>query len=180
LAVPEHNLIQKEQAMDDPITPRTRAPGELDNPIEALKRDHDFVRKLSDIFQNDKSMDAKKQAAKQMVQAIHTHSRLEETVFYPAVRQVEPGMIGHFEQEHLKTDDLVAALMGMSLDEPQAERMVNDLIKMTLHHIQEEEQDFFPKLQNAQLDMTAIGLQMQAFEANLVHMQAQMSNQPRK
>jgi hypothetical protein len=67
-------------------------------------------------------------------------------------------MIGHFEQEHLKADDLVATLMGMSMDEPQADRMMRDLINMTLHHIQEEEQDFFPKLEQAQLDMTAIGL----------------------
>jgi hypothetical protein len=44
-------------------------------------------------------------------------------------------------------------------------------------HIQEEENDFFPKLQQAGIDMTPIGLEMQAFEANMVHMQAQMSDQ---
>jgi hemerythrin superfamily protein len=152
----------------------------VDRPVEALKQDHELVRKLSDAYLNDTSVEAKKQAARQMVQAIHTHSRLEESVFYPAVRQVEPGMIGHFEQEHLKADDLLATLQGMSLDEPESDRMLRELINMTLHHIQEEEQDFFPKLEQAQLDMTAIGLQMQSFEANLVHMQAQLGQQPRK
>jgi hemerythrin superfamily protein len=148
-----------------------------DHPIEILLQEHDLVRKLADAYLNDKSAEAKKQAARQLVQAIHTHSRLEESVFYPAVRQVDAAMIGHFEEEHLKADDLVAALLGMSMDEPQAERMVRDLINMTLHHVQEEENGLFPKLEQAGMDMTALGLQMQSFEANLVHMQAQMSDQ---
>jgi hemerythrin superfamily protein len=173
-------MFKRSTQMDDPVTPRNTESFPVDRPVEALLKDHELVRRLSDAYLNDTSMDAKKQAATQMVQAIHNHSRLEESVFYPAVRQVEPGMIGHFEQEHLKADDLVATLMGMSMDEPQADRMLRDLINMTLQHIQEEEQDFFPKLEQAQLDMTAIGLQMQALEANLVHMQAQASQGARK
>jgi hypothetical protein len=35
----------------------------------------------------------------------------------------------------------------------------------------------FPELKRAALDLTSIGLEMQAFEANLVHMQAQLSDQ---
>ena len=35
----------------------------------------------------------------------------------------------------------------------------------------------FTELRQARLDLTAIGLQMQAFEANLVHLQAQLSDQ---
>jgi hemerythrin superfamily protein len=166
-------MFKEEHAMDDPITPRSSEAFPVDHPVDALLQDHELVRRLADAYINDTSRDAKKQAAKQLVQALHTHSRLEESVFYPAVRQVEPGMIGHFEQEHLKADDLVATLMGMSLDEPHADRLLRDLITMTLQHIKEEEQDFFPKLEQAHLDMTPIGLQMQAFEANLVHMQAQ-------
>lgn len=63
------------------------------------------------------------------------------------------------------------------MDEPRSAQMLQQLIDMTMHHIQEEENEFFPKLQQAQMDMTPIGLQMQAFEANLVHMQAQASQQ---
>jgi len=55
--------------------------------------------------------------------------------------------------------------------------MLRQLIDMTMHHIQEEEGQFFPKLEQAGMDMTPIGLQMQAFEANLVHAQAQSSRQ---
>lgn len=150
----------------------------VDRPVEALLRDHRLVRQLADHYLNSDNVDVKKQAASQILQALHTHSRLEESVFYPAVRAVEPGMIGHFEQEHLKADDLLATLQGMSLDEARSEQLMRELISMTMHHIQEEEEQFFPMLEQAQLDMTAIGLEMAALEANLIHMQAQASASP--
>jgi hemerythrin superfamily protein len=161
----------------DPIHPHTQQAFPVDNPVEALLRDHKLVRQLADHYLNSDSMEVKKQAATQLLQAIHTHSRLEESAFYPSVRQVAPDLIGHFEQEHLKVDDLLATLQGMSMDEARAEPMMRDMLSSLMNHIQEEESDFFPKLQQANIDMTPIGLAMQAFEANMVHVQAQMSDQ---
>jgi len=149
----------------------------VDRPVEALLRDHNTVRKLADTYANSQNMDVKKQAAAQILQLLETHAKLEESVFYPAVRDVDASMVGHFEQEHQKADDLLESLKGMSMDDPQSEQMLRQLIDMTMHHIQEEEGQFFPKLEQAGMDMTPIGLQMQAFEANLVHAQAQSSQQ---
>lgn len=149
----------------------------VERPVEALLRDHRLVRKLAEAYLNDQSMEARKQAARQMVQALHTHSRLEESIFYPGVKHIDPGMIGHFEEAHLKTDDLVATLQGMTLDEPNADHLVRELIHMAMRHIDEEEMRFFPKLEQAHIDMTPIGLEMQAFEANLIHMQAAVPDQ---
>lgn len=149
----------------------------VDRPVEALLRDHNTVRRLVDAYRNSQSNDARMEAAKQIVMLLEMHSQLEESVFYPAVRDIDASMIGHFEQEHQKTDDLVQTLKGISMDDPQAEQMLSQLIDMSMHHIEEEENQFFPKLEQANMDMTPIGLQMQAFEANLVHMQAQ-SSQP--
>lgn len=149
----------------------------VDRPVEALLRDHNMVRKLADSYLNSQNTEVKKQAAQQILTLLEIHSRLEETVFYPAVRNVDASMIGHFEQEHQKTDDLLQSLKSMSTDEPQAGQMMRQLLDMTMHHIQEEESEFFPKLEQAAMDMAPIGLQMQAFEANLVHVQAQSTQQ---
>jgi hemerythrin superfamily protein len=157
---------------DDPTKP-SQPMDPVEHPLDLLIRDHELVRKLADAYCNTQDKEVKKQAAKQMLQALHTHSRVEESVFYPGVRQVDQAMIAHFEQEHLKTDDLVATLQGMSLDEPRADQLMRDLIKSTLHHIEQEEKEFFPKLERANMDMAPIGLEMQSFEANLIHMQAQ-------
>ena len=147
-----------------------------DNPIQALLRDHNLVRMLADRYLNSSSPAVKKQAATQLLQAIHTHSRLEESVFYPGVRAIEPNLIAHFEEEHLNADDVLAALEGMALDAPRAAGLMRELIQHVMTHIDEEETELFPMLQHAALDLTPVGLEMQAFEANLIHMQAQLSN----
>jgi hemerythrin superfamily protein len=162
---------------DDPITQVSHEAFPVDNPVQALLRDHDLVRKLADRYRNSASPDAKKQAAPQLVQAIHMHSRLEESVFYPGVRRVEPNLIAHFEEEHLAVDDILATLQGMSMSDAAAAPLVDEMIDSVLAHIEEEEKQFFPQLRQAAIDMTPIGLEMQAFEANMVHLQAQMSDQ---
>ena len=150
-----------------------------DDPIDALVRDHDLVRKLANTYLNSQDMAVKKQAATQLLQAIHTHSRLEESIFYPNVRCIDEGLVGHFEQDHLKVDELLATLQGMALDAPRAEPMMREMLNAVLSHIDEEEQQLFPRLRQSNADMSDIGLQMQSFEANLVHMQAQASDQIR-
>jgi hemerythrin superfamily protein len=65
----------------------------------------------------------------------------------------------------------------MGPDEPRAEPMMRELLSSLLSHIDEEENDLFPRLRQSNVDMADIGLQMQALEANLVHMQAQASDQ---
>ncbi len=151
----------------------------MDNvdPIQALTRDHDMVRKLADTYLNSSDMEVKKQSAIQLLQAIHTHSRLEESIFYPNVRCLDDNLVRHFEQDHLKVDDLLATLQGMQPDEPRAEPLMREMLNAVLSHIDEEEQQLFPRLQRSNVDMSDIGLQMQSFEANLVHMQAQASDQ---
>jgi hemerythrin superfamily protein len=162
--------------IDDPIHPEPHEAFPVDNPIQALLRDHNLVRSLADRYTKSDSLDVRKQAAAQLLQAIHLHSRLEESVFYPAVRCIEPNLIAGFEEEHLNADQLLAALQGTGLDQPRADALMRELISEVLGHIDEEETELFPMLQNAALDLTPIGLEMQAFEANLVHMQAQLSN----
>ena len=148
-----------------------------DRPFEALVRDHDMVRALADRYLNSDSQEVKKQAGKQILQALHMHSRLEESVFYPAVRCIDESLIRHFEQDHQKVDELLATLDGMALDDAHSDGLMRELIGAVTAHIQEEENDLFPRIEGSGVDMTPVGLQMQAFEANMVHTQAQLSEQ---
>ncbi len=163
--------------MDDPAMNRSQDSFPVDRPIEALKRDHAMVRTLADAYFNSDSEAAKLNAAEQILMLMETHSLLEESVFYPAVREVDATLIDQFEQAHQKTDEMLAALKNMGLSTPDALPLFEELIDLHLQHIQEEEKDFFPTLENSNIDMTPIGLQMQAYEANLVHIQAQANQQ---
>ena len=105
----------------------------VDRPVEALLRDHNLVRRLAEAYLNDTSMDARRQAATQMLQALEMHSRLEESVFYPAVRNVDAGLIAHFEEEHHKTDDTLNAIKGMPDDAPQRDRQDHHHLRAAPH-----------------------------------------------
>ncbi|GIZ53930.1 hemerythrin domain-containing protein [Noviherbaspirillum aridicola] len=149
----------------------------VDRPVEALLRDHQMVRTLVESYRNTDSDQVKINAAEQILMLLETHSLLEEGVFYPGVRDVNPEMIDHFEQEHQKTDEMLAELKRISLSDPQAFTIFEQVVEATLHHIEEEENEFFPQLEQANMDMTPLGLQMQAHEANLAHIQAQANQQ---
>ncbi len=148
-----------------------------DRPIEALTQEHTMVRDLANAYLSSDKADIKRELTPQITSLVEMHSRMEETVFYPAVRNIDSTMISHFEEEHHKVDDLLQTLKGASPDDPQCDQTMRQMLDMVLRHIQEEETQFFPKLERANLDMTDIGLQMQAFEANLVHAAAQSSEQ---
>jgi len=147
-----------------------------DTPLQALLRDHHLVRELARYYLSSDSPAVKKQAATQLLHAIHAHSRLEESVFYPGVRGIEPNLIAQLEEEHLTADDLLATLGVLDMAEPRFDNLLRELIDVVLAHMDEEETELFPMLQHAAFDMTPVGLEMQAFEANLVHLQGQLSN----
>jgi len=149
----------------------------VDRPTEALLRDHNMVRALAERYMNSDSQEVKTQAGKQILQAVHMHSRLEESVFYPAVRCIDESLVGHFEHDHQKVDELLATLDGMSLADAHSDALMRELIAALSAHIQEEENDLFPRIEGSGVDMTPVGVQMAAFEANMVHMQAQLSDQ---
>jgi hemerythrin superfamily protein len=149
----------------------------VDRPVEALLRDHRLVRTLIESYWSSGSEAVKINAAEQILMLLETHALLEEGTFYPAVREVAPELIALFEQQHAQTDELLVRLKETGLADTEAFLRFEQLIEMMLMHIEEEETQFFPQLEAANLDMTAIGLQMQAQEANLVHVQAQANQQ---
>jgi len=145
------------------------------HPIQALMRDHQLVRKLAGHYLDSTSPEVRKQAAAQLVQAVHNLERLKETVFYPGVRRVEPNLVAHLEEESLDVDDVLAALQGSGLDAAHTDALVRALIAAVLAHMRDDETTLFPLLQHAAIDLMPVGLEMRAFEANLVHGQARQS-----
>ena len=148
----------------------------VDRPVDALVRDHDMVRKLVEAYRNSDSDAVRLNAAEQVLMLVETHSLLEEQVFYPAVREADPALIGSFEQEHQKTDALLVALKEKSLNAPDSFEMFEQMISLLMPHIDREETEFFPALEKSGMDMKPIGLQMQAYEADTVHTQARASD----
>lgn len=152
------------------IDSRMRQRGEFpaDQPMEALKTDHGYVRELFDSYFRAKDAGERKDLGAHILSLLEMHTELEENVFYPRVREVDPSLVGQCEEEHAQARRLIEALKPVDEGDPQAEPLFRQLAEAILSHVDVEEQQLFPKIAQANLDLGAIGSEMQAFEIRAI------------
>jgi hemerythrin superfamily protein len=84
--------------------------------------------------------------------ALEEHARIEEDVFYPAVRAEVPDEASDILEsleEHLIVKRLVAELQEMSADDEAYEAKATVLAENVRHHVREEEDELFPAVREA-------------------------------
>jgi len=127
-----------------------------------LARDHAEVKKL--FKQYEKLADAEaegeeRQALAERICAMLTvHATIEEEIFYPAAREadVEDDLLDEAEVEHASAKDLIAQIQAMSPDEALYDAKVTVLGEYIDHHVQEEENEMFPKCRRAEMDLAGL------------------------
>ena len=130
--------------------------------IKLLTSDHDTVRGLFDDFKKAKeadNTDRMREIQKKIFSEIDTHARIEEEIFYPAVRELGVDdlteVVAEGIQEHHVVKVLMREIEQVSGDETFASKMAV-LIENVEHHAEEEEKEMFPDLRkhmdDAQLD----------------------------
>ena len=134
--------------------------------IAMLRADHDKVKKLFKKFEElheDESNDEAKQVATQICNELTVHTRIEEEIFYPAVREAidEEDLLNEAEVEHASCKDLIAQIQRMSADDGMYAAKVIVLGEYIDHHVEEEHTEMFPKAKKAKkLDLKALGERM--------------------
>lgn len=121
--------------------------------IVQLKDDHRDIRKLFRDFEaaGENATARKGQLVKRMIELLTVHTYIENEVMYPRVRELLPDLeddILESYEEHHVADVLVSELFAMK---PTAERFdakTTVLIESVRHHMDEEEQDWFPKVRD--------------------------------
>src|SRR5690349_7383125 len=119
--------------------------------IVLLKEDHKRVKKLFKDFQ-EAGEDAKVRKGKivsQILEELTVHTYLENEVMYPAVRKALPDLeedvLESYEEHHV-ADVLCMELFTMSPEDEHFDAKTTVLIENVTHHIEEEEQEWFPKV----------------------------------
>lgn len=122
--------------------------------IVLLKQDHKEIRKLFRDF-NGAGPDAqatKGQLVKKIIEALTVHTYLENECMYPEVRrllpELEDDILESFEEHHV-ADVLVTELATMKPGDERFDAKTTVLIESVDHHIQEEEDNWFPKVREA-------------------------------
>lgn len=129
---------------------------------QLIKRDHKKVEGLFNKFDKTKSPSAKKKICEQVIQELEVHAKLEEEIFYPAVRQHlgEEEMLAEAKQEHQEAKQIMAELKKADAEGEEFESKFADLVEGVQHHVEEEEGEMLPKAEESDMDLQEYGDRM--------------------
>ena len=109
------------------------------------------MRRIFREFERAKDATATKQQrlVDKMMTLLKQHTYIENEVMYPRVRellpQLEDDILESYEEHHV-ADVLVVELSTMKAGDARFDAKTTVLIENVTHHIEEEEQDWFPKV----------------------------------
>lgn len=138
-----------------------------------LTRDHTEVHKL--FKQYEKLADAEadgsdRQAlAEQICDLLTMHATAEEEIFYPAAREagVESDLLDEAEVEHASAKALIAQIRATGPDEELYDAKVKVLGEYIDHHVEEEEEEMFPKCRKSDMDLATLAQRIAERKAEL-------------
>ena len=128
--------------------------------LDMLAEDHKKVQKMFKDFEKIQNDDqAKQQLVEKCCADLTIHARLEEELFYPALRDAikQVDLINEAQVEHATAKQLIAELSAMQPDEELYDAKFTVLGEYVRHHIEEEEKEIFPKAKKAALDLEGMG-----------------------
>ena len=136
--------------------------------VTLLTTDHKEVKKLFESYEAlvraDTESSEKQALALQICATLTVHATIEEEVFYPAAREglEEQDLLDEAEVEHASAKDLIAQIEGMEAGDELYDAKVKVLGEYIDHHVKEEEDELFPKVKRAKLDLEALGGELAA------------------
>lgn len=134
-----------------------RAAGFVSTVFEMLKEDHDKVKKLFEDFESAEGRE-RGEIAKTAIQELEIHADLEERLIYPAIRAEldDADMMNEAVEEHHLVHVLIAELKKLKSGDEKFQAKFSVLSELVKHHIQEEEDEMFPKAEACDIDWESL------------------------
>jgi hemerythrin superfamily protein len=113
-----------------------------------LKRQHREVERLFSAALKAKDAKTRRATMDEITKALEHHTEIEETIFYPAVREIgtqkAEDMVGEAFEEHHVVKLVLAELPKLEPDAENFEAKMTVLKELVGHHVEEEENEMFP------------------------------------
>jgi hemerythrin superfamily protein len=122
--------------------------------IVLLKNDHKTVEKLFKEFEKagEKAYREKRRIADGIIEELTVHAYIEEEIFYPAAREAVPETKDHVlesVEEHHVVVWMLSELLGLDPADETFDAKVTVLTENVRHHVEEEEDEWFPEVRAA-------------------------------
>ncbi|WP_447986150.1 hemerythrin domain-containing protein [Nitrospira sp. Nam74] len=128
------------------------------NAVELLREDH---RKVQDLFEEFEGADnrSRQRIADQALIELEIHTKLEEELVYPAIRDAidEEDLMDEALEEHHAVELLMKELRKMGPKDERYRAKFKVMAEMVKHHIEEEESQVFPQAEESDLDLMELG-----------------------
>ena len=165
------NNPKSKRAASSSASKRTRTP----DAIALLKADHREVKDMHAHFEKlaeeGAAASEREALARRICAALRVHARIEEEIFYPAVKPVidDDLLLPEAKVEHDSARDLIEQNESSSPKDELFDARVIVLGEYVQHHVKEEEREMFREVRaSKELDLRALGKQMQARKEELM------------
>jgi hemerythrin superfamily protein len=150
--------------------------------VSILRADHRMVDDLFKQYEKSRSETRKQALVDQICKALTVHTKVEEEIFYPAVRgaQKDQDMMDEADVEHASAKELIAQLEGGKPGDDHYDAKVKVLGEYIRHHVREEQGQMFPKAQKSKLDLMQLGSEIETRKAELMGDEEPQEKEPKK
>ncbi len=144
--------------------------------LELLSQQHREVEDLFEKIESARTTAQKQSLLTKLADALAAHSKIEETIFYPCVFGDETEeLLRQSVEEHLAAKRVLADLQTMKPTDPQFTGKIQVLKETVMHHVEEEENELFPKVrEESSEDLQVLGASLERRFREL------MKGEPRK
>lgn len=116
--------------------------------IELLTQQHREVESLFEDFEklSERAGKSRLQIFEKIAHKLTCHTRIEEKLFYPEGRAVDKDSTLEAYEEHDVVKTLIKKIAQIEPTDESFKAKMTVLKEMVKHHVEEEEQEFFPKI----------------------------------
>ena len=138
--------------------------------IALLRADHKKVSELYAQYETTRSPAKKKALVATICLELSVHARVEEEIFYPAVKAAlkDKEMIPEAQVEHASLKELIAQVKDKEPDGEMFDAKIKVMSEYTKHHVKEEQNEIFPAAKKTRLDMLDLGARIAARKEELM------------
>jgi hemerythrin superfamily protein len=142
--------------------------------IELLVSDHRTVDELFKRYEDEKESDeeTKRGIAQRVCGELTVHAQVEEELFYPWLRENleddDMELVEEAAVEHQSAKDLIAQIESATEIDETYDAKVKVLGEYIKHHVEEEENEIFPKVREMKDELDELGQEMMARKVELM------------
>ena len=110
-----------------------------------IRMDHTHVLTTFHRYKDGCSPSVKQALANTIFMALEIHAQLEEEIFYPAMRAIDPEIVEKSVPEHDEMRQMISSLRNMEPTNPHYDRSFMELMRAVMHHVADEETTLLPE-----------------------------------